>query len=161
MKLYELSEQYNKLQELISEGTDKEMFADSLEGLEGDIEDKAENMAKLIRSLETEADGIKSEEERLYSRRMSISNRITDIKEYLQFQLSSMNIDKVKGKLFTVAMQNNPQSVKLLNDNVMAFNQKYIVVSRTLDKKAILEDLKAGDVVEGAELQQTKSLRIR
>jgi hypothetical protein len=48
LKLYELSQNYVQLLEL-ADSVDEEIFQDTLSSLEEAIDDKAENMAKLIR----------------------------------------------------------------------------------------------------------------
>lgn len=160
MKLYELGEQYLKVWELVSDDADLQLLQDTLEGLEGDIESKVEGTIKLIKSIEADEAGIKVEEERLYNRRKALENRRESIKKYLEGNLLAMGIDKVKTPLFTATIQNNPPSVKIVNEhliNSMYFN----IPAPVIDKKLILLELKAGLTVEGVELQQTKSLRIR
>lgn len=159
-KLYELTGQYNKLWDMVNDEADMEALQDTLEGLEGEITDKAESIAKLMKSIEADEQGIKGEEERLYARRKALENRRASIKEYLQQQLIGAGIDKVKGTMFTVSIQNNPPSVNIVDENLI--NPKYYnIPSPVLDKKAILAELKNGIEVSGAELQQTKGVRIR
>ena len=49
--LYELTGQYMDLMEMAEEA-DPDVLRDTLEGIEGEIEDKADNYAKVIRTLE-------------------------------------------------------------------------------------------------------------
>ena len=64
--LYELTTQYQLLLELAEDpDTDITVFQDTMEGLEGEIEEKAENYGRVIRELEGHAALIKSEIERL------------------------------------------------------------------------------------------------
>lgn len=160
-KLYELTGQYNQLWDMVNDEADLEVLQDTMEGLEGEISDKAEGIAKLMKSIEADENGIKAEEERLYARRKALENRRTSIKGYLESQLIGTGIDKVKGTMFTVSIQNNPPSVKLASENWTDYSEKYHKVVHSIDKKAIMEDLKSGVTIEGAELQQTKSLRVR
>jgi len=159
-KLYELAGQYNKLWDMVNDETDLEVLQDTMEGIEGEITDKAESIAKLMKSIEADENGIKAEEERLYARRTALKNRRESIKDYLENQLIAAGIDKVKGTMFTVAMQNNPPSVNIQDDATVP-GKYYIPQPPKLDKKALLDDLKAGSVYEGIGLQQTKSIRIR
>ncbi len=160
MKLFELTDQYQKVLSMIDDECDLEAIQDTLEGIEGMIADKAESMAKLIKSIEADEQAIKAEEERLYNRRKALENRRLSIKGYLESQLVGANIDKVKGTVFTVSIQNNPPSVNIQDDATVP-DKYYIPQPPKLDKKALLEDVKAGAIIEGISLQQTKGVRIR
>lgn len=158
MKLYELTDKYNQLLE-VAEELDPTAFQDTLQALEDDIEDKAENIAKLIRTLTSDIDIIKAEEKRLAERRKSVENRISDLKEYLQNQMEVAGIDKVKRPTLTISIQNNPPSVKV-TDETLLFDYM-IIPEPKIDKKALLADLKNGVEIAGAEIQQTRGIRIR
>jgi predicted nucleic acid-binding Zn-ribbon protein len=83
LKLYELSQNYvTQLLEL-ADSLDQETFQDTLSSLEEAIEDKAENVAKLIKCLDSDCKAIKEEEQRLADRRKALENKISSIKEYL------------------------------------------------------------------------------
>jgi hypothetical protein len=62
LKLYELSQNYVQLLEL-ADSLDQETFQDTLSSLEEAIEDKAENVAKLIKCLDSDCKAIKEEEQ--------------------------------------------------------------------------------------------------
>jgi len=66
----------------------------------------------------------------------------------------------VKGTLFTISIQNNPPSVNIQDDATVP-EKYYIPQPPKLDKRALIEDLKAGAQYEGIELVQTKGVRIR
>jgi hypothetical protein len=160
MKLFELTEQYQKLLSMVDDECDMQAIQDTLEGIEGMISDKAESIAKLIKSIEADEQAIKAEEERLYARRKALENRRASIKGYLESQLIAAGIDKVKGTVFTVSIQNNPPSVQIAEGAKVP--EKYLIPQEAkVDKRALLDDLKAGAVYEGIEMIQTKGVRIR
>ena len=158
MKLYEMTDAYNEVLAKIDEGIDAAAIADTLESITEDIAEKAENIAKLMKSIETDENGIKAEEERLANRRKALTNHRNSLKEYLEYQLDKANLTKVSGKVFTIAIQNNPPSVNVTGNVPERF---YTQAEPVVSKKLLLEALKNGEKVEGAELVQTKSLRIR
>jgi superfamily II RNA helicase len=161
-KLYELASQYEQVLAMVNDEADMEALQDTLEGLEGEITDKAESIAKLMKSIEADEQAIKAEEERLYNRRKALENRRTSIKDYLEQQLTQIGIDKVKGTMFTVSMQNNPPSLYIPDEACLCGYDKYWIPQQPkLDKKALLADVKAGAVYDGVTLQQTRSVRIR
>lgn len=159
MRLYELTGKYLELLEFIedNEGMD---FTDTLEMLEGDIQEKAENTAKLYKQMLLEAESIKKEEERLNTKRTSKENAAKRLKEYLEFEIEKSGLKKLKTELFSFNIQNNPASVKIIDEAIVPKEFKKPQPD-TIDKKKILELLKTGQTVTGAELQRTSSLRIR
>lgn len=161
-KLYELAEMYENILNLIEdEETDSESLEAALGQVEDNIESKAENTAKLIKTIEGDVETIKAEEKRLQGKRRALENKKDGIKGYLEHHLKVMNIDKVKTPLFTVALQNSPASVKVLDEDLIPEKYKKTVTTTSVVKKDLLDALKNGEVIEGAEIKQSKHLRIR
>lgn len=156
MKLYELSESYQKVLELIEAGEELE---DTLESIVDAFEDKVENIAKVMKSVEGEADIIREEEKRLAERRRALEAQASRLKTYVEDNMKSSGIDKVKGRFFSLSLQKNPPSVEIINESLIPTD--YIKTVTSVDKKLILEAIKAGQAVTGCELKQTESLRIR
>lgn len=161
-KLYELTEMYQSVWDLISDDeVDLEAMENALSTIEDTIESKAESIAKLIKSIDSDMLALETEEKRLYARRKALSNKQKGIKDYLEYQLKSMGVDKVKTPLFTVALQNNPPSVNVLDESLVPSWYSKTVTTTSLVKKDILDALKRGIDVPGVEMKQDKSLRIR
>ena len=60
--LYQLTNNYETVLNMIyDEDVDEQMILDTLEGIEGEIEDKADGYAKIIKELETRRDARKAE----------------------------------------------------------------------------------------------------
>lgn len=161
MKLYELASNYQKIYNMVDEEIDEQTWIDSLECIQGEIEVKTENIAKLIKMLDADSTILKAEEERLEKRRKTVENKVIRIKQYLQQQLEFSGLDKVKTPNFTISIQNNPPSVNILEEDIIP--TKYIITKteNILDKKSLLADLKSGEKISGVELKQGRSLRIR
>ncbi|MEK5167139.1 siphovirus Gp157 family protein [Paenibacillus sp. FSL R5-0527] len=162
MRLYELSEQYETLLEMAIDNPDNEQLQEFLVGLEGKIEEKIENTIKVIRSLEAEAKAIKEEEERLAARRKSIENSFVRLKENVETIMKRMELEKVKGQLFTISLQSNPPKVVVLDE--FDIPQKYFVTPEPvpqLQKREIIEAWKQGKDIPGVQVVQEKSLRVR
>lgn len=161
-KLYELTEMYQNIWDLIG---DEEVDLDDMElalsSIEDNIESKAENTAKLIKGIDGDINILKEEESRLAKKRKALENKQKNIKQYLEMQLRTMEIDKIKTPLFTVALQNNPPSVRFIDEDLIPGKYKESIVTIKIPKKQILDDIKAGMEVPGTEFVQTKSLRIR
>ena len=123
-----------------------DVIRDTLESIEGLITDKAGINRQTDQIHRSRRTGTKGEEERLYNRRKALENRRNSIKEYLETQLISAGIDKVKGTLFTISIQNNPLSVNIQDDATMP-EKYYIPQPPKLDKRALIEDLKVRGAV--------------
>lgn len=166
MKLYDLTNEYLEVLDMVDadNGEDvQQAIIDTLESIECVLEEKVENIAKLMHSISADERALKAEEERLHNRRMALVNRKASIKDYLKTQLDKAKIKKVKTSLFTVYTQNNKPSV--VADEADARLKKYPEIWNshpdTLNKTVIYELLKSGEKIEGASLETTQSLRIR
>ncbi|KGL46224.1 hypothetical protein EP56_02140 [Listeriaceae bacterium FSL A5-0209] len=158
MKLYELGNNYQRVIDLAAT-TEAETLKDTLDAIKESIDLKAENIAKVIKTLEAEEVGLDTEIKRMTSRKTTIANGIKGLKFYLQRELEKIGTDKIEGQHFTIAIQKNNPSARIEDESKLI---AYLVEQpKKLDKKALLVDLKAGVEVEGAELYQGRSLRIR
>ena len=112
MKLYELTGNYLNLMELVdNEGVPQEVLQESLQEVKEEIETKSENIAKLIKNIDSDIQGLKVEEKRLKEKRQSLENKQAYLKQYLEESLKAVDIKKVKTPLFTIAIQKNAPSV--------------------------------------------------
>lgn len=157
--LYELTKEYKQVQDLIEEGG--EGLEDTLQSNRDAIEIKAENYAKIIKNIEGNVNVLKEEEKRLAGRRNSLENEIVRMKQALEDGLRTANMTKIKGQLFTIAIQKNPPSVNVLNETKIP-KKYWIPQPSKLNQKQLFDDLKAGKKYPGiAEIKQGESLRIR
>lgn len=61
MKLYELTSNFNQLQQMIEDGVDPEVINDTLQSISEAIKDKVQGAALLIRNIEAQVEVIKGE----------------------------------------------------------------------------------------------------
>lgn len=158
-KLYELTSQYNQIFQSITDESDLEQLEEMLSAIEEEFEVKAENIAKLIKSLDGDIKAYKDELDRLSARKKSIENHQERLKAYLEANMRATGKDKIKGSVFTIAMQNNPPKVVI--DSEDDIPEQYKVYEVHITKKELLDDLKQGKEVPGAHMEQSQSLRIR
>ena len=160
--LYELAGDYLKLLEFAMDTGEEEAqaLADTLEAVGGQIEDKAENYAKIIYTLNSTADEIDAEIKRLQARKTAIRNNAERIKRNLENVMIATGKEKFKTALFSFGIQNNP--AKLVIDDESRVPAAYLIAQPAkIDNAAIKELLKAGNDVDYAHLEQSRSLRIR
>ena len=158
-KLYELSTGYKNIEYLLENGENNEELAAVLNSLDAEIEDKAENIAKIIKNYEGDIAAFKEEEKRIAERRRKLENIVKRLKEYLFNNMKLTNKTKFKKGTFSFNIVKNPPSAEITNADIISSDYK--VLTEILDKKAILQDLKDGKDVQGAILKQSESLRIR
>lgn len=159
--LYQLTDDYLTLLEMAEDpDIDEQAFMDTLEGIEGALEIKAEGYAKVIRTLEGDAAACDAESKRLRNKKQTIERNIDRMKKALQFAMESTGKTKFKTPLFSFNIQKNGYSVSILDESKIP--DKYLIPQEPqVDKRAIVADLKGGEQYSWAELVQTKSLRIR
>ena len=158
--LYEITDNLKLIQSLIEDGADEEVFADAIAKNEMDLAEKLEGYAMVMKNIESDIDGFKAEEKRLAERRKSMESKIKHMKENMQFAMSSTGEKKIQGEKFTFTIGKNPPSLKVVDEELIPRNF-FNDVAPVLDKKALMEELKAGRVMPGAQIQQGESLRIR
>lgn len=161
MTIYELTAEYAAVLAMASDPeVDPQAITDTLEAISGEIELKAENTAKVLKQLESDAAALKAEAERLTERRKVIENNISSIKERLYCAMKSTGKEKFKTPLFSFSIAKNP--VKLVIDNESAIPKKYYVPQPAkLNAAQLRDDLKAGAVRKYAHLEQSERVNIR
>ena len=162
--LYELTAEYLQLLEMAEDpDIDLQTLADTMDAIGGELEDKADGYAKVIRQLEYDEAAIDAEIKRLMSRKKTIFGNIEHMKDNLQAAMLATGKTKFKTALHSFNIQRNPPSVVV--DELMVENipEQYLIYQEPkINKKAILDDIKAGRDLSGiAHLEQGESLRIR
>jgi len=162
-KLYELTEAYENIQNLMDDETvDISILETALQEIQGEIEVKCSNACILLKGLEAEAEMFKAEEKRLSDRRRTLEAKRDWLKSYMQGEIEKIGLDKIKAGVFTVSLQANPPALKIIDKDIIP--AKYITIipaSEAVNNAAVKDALKAGEIVPGAELTQGKSVRIR
>jgi hypothetical protein len=165
LTLYELAEERIALDDILAmdEGEvtpEAEALADELVGR---MALKADAFGGFVRELEASAAAIREEETRLAARRKSVEGKVTWLKAKALFALQAMDRPRVEGSLFTLAIQNNPPSVRVdvLPANLPAAFVRTVPATLEVDRVALGKALKAGEAIVGCALVQTQSLRIR
>ena len=155
--LYELTDQYKMLQNFIEENN-VEGFELALSQIIGDIGEKLEGYAMVLKNIESDIAGIKSEEKRLADRRKSMESNLARIKENMADALLTVEGNRVKTEKFTFSFRKST-SVQIEND--AAIPPQFIKVEKTISRAELAKALKAGEQIEGAQLVENQSLSIR
>jgi hypothetical protein len=138
----------------------EDVLRDTLEGLEGAITAKAENIVAVINRLESDAEACKAEEKRLAELRRSREAHAKRLREYLKFHMERLGVEKIECPLFKIAIKSNPPAVKIEDESLIPLNYTRIP-DPEIDKAAIKRDLLAGKDVPGAVLESGTRVEIR
>ena len=158
--LYELTNNYETVSNMLyDENIDEQMVLDTLESIDGEIEDKADNYAKIIKEMEARRDARKKEAKRLTDSASVFDSRIKYLKQNL------FNSMKITGKtnfttdLFTFRIQKNGGKRALTIDGDVPEEYQKTIVENDTDK--IRQALEDGQKLPFAHLEaQSESLRI-
>lgn len=158
--LYEITGKFELIQSLIEEGADEEIFEEALSNINAELAEKLEGYAMVIKNMESDVEGFKSEEKRLADRRRAMENKIKRMREDMQESMTTAGQKKVKGNRFSFNVQNSPMSLKV-NDDKWIPEGYWIPQEPKLNRKELLDDLKQGEEIPGVEITQGEHLRIR
>ena len=177
MKLYELTEAYKLIEQLI-ENEDGD-YIKALNDIKEDFNTKVINTAKVIRTIELEKEAYLQEAKRLTERANTKENTVSRLKEYVKHNMEILGIEKISGDVFTIALQNNPPSVYVPDESKVGSEWKKAILlpipkdklpeemydyvkTFDIDKAGILKMHKeTNSVPEGIEIVVKKHLRIR
>ena len=85
MTLYEMTDNYKAVLEMAQNpDIDGQAIKDTLESIQGDIKEKADGYAKVIKELDGETDKLTAEIKRLTDRKNTIQNNIAYMKQSLK-----------------------------------------------------------------------------
>ena len=117
MKLYEISETRLRFLEAIESGEiPEEAIADTLAGIDGEFDEKADDIACYIKTLLSESQAIKAEIDTLTERAAAKKHKADKLTDYLfqQFKLSGKV--KLETARNVLAIRKNPPSVQIENE---------------------------------------------
>ena len=152
--LYEITGDYLRLLEMLEEdeNIDPQAFADTLDGIEGEFEMKADGYARIIRELVVAADKYEREINRMKQRMETLNNRAKILKQCLYEGMKLTGKLKFKTDLFSFSIQKNGglQPMEILPD--VAIPDEYC--RKEPDNMKIREALKNGAELPFAVLKE-------
>lgn len=152
-KLYEI---VGELQDFIeaNEGLeDEQAYKDTLEALQGELNDKVSQWGRAIKNMESDRDAIKAEADRQAARAKAIDNSITRMKETLLMYLKAAGVKKAGDNIIGASIVKNggkaPIIMKISEDDIPKEYQQCVYRA---DKEAIRNALESGTELEWAYL---------
>ena len=146
--MYQLTADYEAVLQMLYDGdADEQAIFDTLEAIEGAMEDKADGYAIMIRTIDKDVKGIDEEIRRLQSRKQVLTNRANRLKSTLEMSMRATGRTRFDTILFSFKIQKNGGKRALVldcpADNLPPNLQKVTV---TPDNAAIRKLLEQDDV---------------
>jgi len=165
MKLYELTDNFKQaerdLNEMLYSGDiDEQTVTDTLDGIRGEIEEKAKNVAMYIGNIESTAKAIKEQEKAMSERRKRLEAQAEGIRRYLKDKMQECEISKIECPFFTMSIKKNPPKL-VIDESQLDRNYTEAVITYKPKKDVIKQELKAGNEIQGARLEQGTRLDIK
>lgn len=160
----ELTGEWLTVYDMLSDpDADEQAIADTLEGIEGELEIKADNYAAIMATMKADCQALKAETDRLTTRRQTIENRIDRMKENLELMMRATGKTKFRTLLYSFGIQKNPPSVVLDTTDLTQIPPEYLIqADPTVNKKQMIVDIRSGRDLTGiAHITQSESLWIR
>lgn len=158
-KLYEIANDYAKL---MDSDFDAESIADTLEGMEGELTDKIEQLLSICKNETAYAERLKEEAKAFNERASAINNKVDNIKSYIASSLEVMGKKSIRAGLHQVTVRAPLEFVEITD--AKSLPPEYVEYDTVIkaDKMAIKHQLKGGHAIPGASLKTGKpSLLIR
>lgn len=158
--LYKLNKDWQEAANMLyQDDTDEQMILDTLESIEGEIEDKADNYAYIIAEILNDASACKLEKDRLEKRQKSLENKAKNLKKSLSEIMKNTGKTNFKTQLHTFRIQKNGGKRALTIDGEVPKEYQKAIIENDTDK--IRQALEEGKELKFAHLEpQSESLRI-
>lgn len=162
MKLYQITQAYREIQDVIRNAESEEEFAeaaDLLGAIEDKREEKIDNCCKILFELEAEATAYDNEITRLKMKCNAIENRAERLKKYIAFCLGEGN--QLKTELFNLTWRKS-QAVQIDDEGAIPEAYQRVRTIKEPDKKMIGDALKIpGTEIPGCQLITKQNLQIK
>lgn len=143
-QLYALTGKLAELQAMADTDDEglKEALQNAMDEVQGDFNEKADNIVMLRRNIESDVTAIDAEIERLAELKRIKSNSVTQISDYLRRNMEAASIKSIKRPLFTITLALGKEKVIVDNEDAVPDELTAVKTSIAPDKNAIAMKLK-------------------
>lgn len=158
--LYKLTEQFLEVKQQLEEMEDIDplLIEDTLESYKGDIYDKAENVAKYIRTLEYSALNKKAESTRLKQSSDSDMKKAQSLMGYLHDMLERADLKELSAGVFTFKFKKGSEVVVIDESELPSWKDRKDLYDVKpvfkYSKPELKEMLKKGEVIPGVSIER-------
>lgn len=170
MKLYEYAEEFGALFDSLDEMDGEEMeqaWFDTLESIEAEFEDKAENLIAFIKELNGQAAILREQEKAFAERRRTKEHHAERLKKYLLGCMNTVGRKKIDRPMGCASVRNTPESPHFEDEAAFAdwalANDSSLLRFRPpeIDRTAVKKYLQAGHEIDGVTLERSQSVIIK
>ena len=163
MKLYELTGEYIALQQMLEESSteDEQELVAAMEAVTGDIEDKADAYARIMKNMLADIGALDQEEKRLKARRKALENRVDWLKKAIQDAMTLTGARKLKTSIGNWSIRKNPYKLTVLDESKVP--ARFLIEQPPkIDCSGMLEEFKqTGELFDGVTITQGESVQFR
>ena len=161
MSVYEIPDTINEALDLTDE--EGEHDSSSVDKQQFTFEKKLEYYARKIKNLTAESKALDDEIKTLTQRRITVDNKATRLKAFVQQQLESLNIRKIDAGIHAFRIQkNSAASVTITDKDALPAEWKETVTRETVKTTALGKwFLETGELIPGTDIRRGSHLRIK
>ena len=157
MNLYNITKNLTQLNQMIEDGVDPEQLEQAFNDVEEAFEDKAKSVLFVLKNMQANIDSVKSEEDRLKKKRATIERQYSGLKEYLMLNMVELGLGKIDNGVLKASLTKPKPMLVVTQEGIVSDLYKVEKITVSIDKKKMLDDLKDGKKVEGAEIGESKA----
>lgn len=151
-KLYEIVADLQEFIEMNEGLEDEQAYQDTLEGLQGELDDKVEQWCHAIKNQEGERDAIKAEADRLKAKAASLDKQIERMKRTLQMYMVAANRKKAGNTIKASIVKNGGKAPLEIDIKPEELPEIFRKVTIDADKEAIRMALEDGKTYSWARI---------
>lgn len=162
--LYELTNEFMELLDMLQDPEiDEQVVLDTLEGIDFELELKADGYAKVIKELEGSIETIKAEQTRLAKKKSTMEANIARLKNNLQDAMVKTGKTKFKTDLFSFNIQKNGGKAPVILDvkDTSELPDELVRIKEEPDIEAIRKLIDTGKCKYAHYGERGESLRIK
>jgi hypothetical protein len=167
LNLYEIKEKYLYFLQQVEDGAIPEEFIqDTLEGIEGEFEDKVDNIACYVKSQLAEAKAIKDEIDALTERKKAKETKAENMLNYISKMMIASKKKKIETPRNVLSFRASTSTVVDENFIAWAKQEGFLELIRTKiveepEKAEIKNALNAGKSLKYCSLQVSENLQLK
>ena len=160
MKLWDITTGIKELELMLEqeEITEEEM-KDMMDVISVEMEDKMESVIGYMLSLKDDMEQIKSNIQRLSEMKRSKDRALERMKKYVKSNMEKLDKKKIETSIGSVSLRKTTKVI--VDEEKIDFSFKTRKVVWSVNKTEIKKAIKSGEKVEGAYIEENKSLSIK
>ena len=162
--LYELTSEYTRLLDALEcaeDDVEAESIWEQIDLLDGDIQQKADAYARMMRVKQAEAEGFKAEKQRLAECQQRAEKTVDRLKTRMLEMMQVLNLTEVSTGIGKWRVQLNPWSCNVWDADGVPMDY-HVPQPDKIDKAAILKNFKVtGEIPPGVDIIREPGVRFR